>query len=90
MKLFWEKNEPEITPPDCIARWFGFEFAPEPHSENPNRKYPPVFAVIVQKLDGSYKGWVVDEVEKEIHVQGYSSLDQAQRILEVEMSLDGL
>jgi hypothetical protein len=90
MKLFWEKNEPEITPPDCIARWFGFEFAPEPHSENPIRQYPPVFAVIVQKLDESYEGWVADEADAEKDAREFSSLKEAQSILEVEMSLDGM
>jgi hypothetical protein len=90
MKLFWEKNEPEITPPDCIARWFGYEFAPEPQSENPVRQYPPVFAVMVQQLDGSYEGWVADEADKDKDSRKFSFLDEAQRILQVEMSLDGI
>jgi hypothetical protein len=89
VKLFWEKNEPEITPRGCIARWFGYEFAPEPLSGNPDRKYPPVFAVVVQYLDKSYEGWVVDEANEE-DVLVFSSLDEAQRFLEVEMSLDGI
>ena len=88
MKLFWEKNEPEITPSDCEARWFGFEFAPEPDSKNPECKYPQVFAVIVQEDDGSYRGWVVDEIDKAIEVRTFPSLDIAQHLLEVEMALD--
>jgi hypothetical protein len=90
MKLFWEKNEAEITPRDCIARWFGFEFAPEPYSDNPIRHYPPVFAVIVQKPDESYEGWVVDEADKKKDARPFSSLEEAQDLLEVDMSLDGI